>query len=50
MSRLGAILGASRPRINRAMSDLEDAGAIKRHGEVIDCNIPRLQKFADPDD
>jgi CRP-like cAMP-binding protein len=47
---LGAILGASRPRINKAMSDLEDAGAIKRHGDIIDCNIPRLMKLADPDD
>jgi CRP/FNR family cyclic AMP-dependent transcriptional regulator len=47
---LGAILGASRPRINRAMSDLEDAGAIQRHGDIIDCNIPRLMKLADPDD
>lgn len=47
---LGAILGASRPRINRAMSDLEDAHAIKRRGDIIDCNIPLLKKFADPDD
>jgi CRP/FNR family cyclic AMP-dependent transcriptional regulator len=47
---LGAILGASRPRINRAMSDLEDAGAIKRLGDIIECNIPLLRKFADPND
>ena len=46
----GAILGASRPRINKAISELEEAGAIKRKGNVIDCNIPRLEKFADPDD
>jgi CRP/FNR family transcriptional regulator, cyclic AMP receptor protein len=46
----GAILGASRPRINRAILELEDAGAIKRHGNIIDCNIPRLLQFADPDD
>ena len=47
---LGAILGASRPRINRAVLELEEAGAIKRRGNIFDCNIPRLKKFADPDD
>jgi CRP/FNR family cyclic AMP-dependent transcriptional regulator len=47
---LGAILGASRPRINRAVLELEEAGAITRRGNIFDCNIPRLTKFADPDD
>ena len=46
----GAILGASRPRINRAILELEEAGAIKRQGNIIDCRIPRLMKFADPVD
>lgn len=46
----GAILGASRPRINRAILSLEEAGAIHREGGIFDCNIPRLMKFADPDD
>lgn len=46
----GAILGASRPRINRAILELEEAGAIKRQGSIIDCNIPRLMRFADPED
>jgi CRP/FNR family transcriptional regulator, cyclic AMP receptor protein len=46
----GAILGASRPRINRAILELEEAGAIKRHGNIIDCRIPRLLKFAEPVD
>jgi CRP-like cAMP-binding protein len=46
----GAILGASRPRINRAILELEEAGAIKRQGSIIDCNIPRLLRFADPED
>lgn len=46
----GAILGASRPRINRAILTLEEAGAIKRHGNIIDCKIPLLLQFADPDD
>jgi CRP/FNR family cyclic AMP-dependent transcriptional regulator len=46
----GAILGASRPKINRAILSLEEAGAIKRQGSIIDCNIPRLLRFADPDD
>jgi CRP-like cAMP-binding protein len=46
----GAILGASRPRINRAILSLEEAGAIRREGGIFDCNIPRLLRFADPDD
>lgn len=46
----GAILGASRPRINRAIVELEEAGAIRRKGNIIDCNIPRLLKFAEPED
>jgi CRP/FNR family cyclic AMP-dependent transcriptional regulator len=46
----GTILGASRPRINRAILSLEVFGAIKRHGTIIDCHIARLQKIADPDD
>ena len=47
---LGAILGASRPRINRAILELEEGGAIRRRGNIIDCNVARLEKFADPDD
>jgi len=46
----GAILGASRPRINRAILSLEVVGAIKRKGTIIDCNVARLEKIADPDD
>ena len=46
----GAILGASRPRINRAILTLEEAGAIRRAGGVFDCNVARLMRFADPDD
>lgn len=46
----GAILGASRPRINKAIQSLETAGAIKRHGVMFDCNIARLLRIADPDD
>lgn len=46
----GAILGASRPRINRAILSLEEAGAIRREGGVFDCNVPRLLRFADPED
>lgn len=46
----GAILGASRPRINRAILSLEEAGAIRREGGIFDCNVARLMRFADPDD
>jgi CRP-like cAMP-binding protein len=47
---VGAILGASRPRINRAILDLEQGGAIRRRGNIFECNIPKLTKYADPDD
>ena len=48
-SEIASILGASRPKINRAIMALEDAGAITRSGTVINCNIQRLTALAEPD-
>lgn len=48
-SEIASILGASRPKINRAIIALEDAGAITRNGTVINCNIQRLTALAEPD-
>ncbi len=47
---IAGILGASRPKINRSILSLEEQGAIKRKGNVIDCNIRRLTALAEPDD
>ena len=49
-TEIAGILGASRPKINRFILSLEEQGAIKRKGNVIDCNIPRLEALAEPDD
>ncbi len=47
---IASILGASRPKINRAIVSLEENGAIKRKDKVINCNIDRLMQLADPDE
>jgi len=48
-TEIGGILGASRPKINRSILTLEAAGAIKRHGNIIDCNIARLLRLSEPE-
>lgn len=45
---IAAVLGASRPKINRAIASLEEQGAIARNGAAIDCDIERLQDLAEP--
>lgn len=47
-SELAAILGASRPKVNRAIAELEQAGAIKRIGGILECDPDLLEAFADP--
>ncbi|OJF90464.1 Crp/Fnr family transcriptional regulator [Pararhizobium antarcticum] len=49
-SDIAGILGASRPKVNRAILALEEASAIKRADGVISCHIGRLQKLADPEE
>ncbi|WP_027146304.1 Crp/Fnr family transcriptional regulator [Mesorhizobium sp. WSM3626] len=47
-SDIAGILGASRPKVNRAISALEEAGAIRRSNGIIECNTERLQWIAEP--
>ena len=49
-TEIAGILGASRPKINRSILSLEEHGAIRRKGSVIDCNIQRLVTLAEPED
>lgn len=47
---LAAVLGASRPKVNRALQALQEAGALERSGEVWQVTVPALQAAADPDE
>jgi CRP-like cAMP-binding protein len=49
-SEIAGIVGASRPKINRSILSLEEAGAIARKGNVIECNVARLTRLAEPDE
>lgn len=49
-SDIAGILGASRPKVNRAILALEESSAIKRVDGVITCHIGRLQKIAEPEE
>ena len=46
-SDLAAVLGATRPRVNNALQDLITAGAIRRDGTHVICNLPRLEALAE---
>jgi CRP/FNR family transcriptional regulator, cyclic AMP receptor protein len=46
---LSAILGASRPKVNRALQNLIASGAIQREGDKVICNVASLQSLADED-
>ena len=43
-SELGLLLGASRPKINFALSALQDSGAIRRDGNTIHCDKTLLEQ------
>ena len=45
---IASILGASRPKVNRAILSLEESGALKRTDGIISCNVGRLLNIADP--
>jgi CRP-like cAMP-binding protein len=49
-SDIAGILGASRPKVNRAILALEECSAIKRADGVITCHIGRLQRIAEPEE
>ncbi len=46
---LAAILGASRPKVNRALQSLQEAGALIRRGEDWEVDVAALQLSADPE-
>ena len=45
---IAAVLGASRPKVNRAIMALEETGAITREGGAIACDIALLLDLAEP--
>jgi CRP-like cAMP-binding protein len=46
-SELGLLIGASRPKVNLALTALEDMGAITRSGSAYICDIETLKSVAD---
>lgn len=46
-AEIAAILGASRPKLNRAFADLAEMAAIVRNDREIICNIERLTEVAE---
>jgi CRP/FNR family cyclic AMP-dependent transcriptional regulator len=46
---LAAVLGASRPKVNRALQVLQDSGALVRLGEAWQVNVTEMRIAADPD-
>lgn len=47
-SDLAAVLGASRPKVNQALQALRDAGAIRRDGAILRCDVAILRSIAEP--
>jgi CRP-like cAMP-binding protein len=45
-SELGLLIGASRPKVNTALSLLESSGALERSGSSFICDIEELQSIA----
>lgn len=48
-SEVGLLIGASRPKVNLALTALEDMGAITRSGAVYVCDLDVLSSVADVD-
>lgn len=46
-TELGAVLGASRSKVNAALHNLEEVAAIRRHGSRLTCDIERLLAIAE---
>ncbi|MEO1544634.1 MAG: helix-turn-helix domain-containing protein, partial [Pseudomonadota bacterium] len=46
-SELALLIGASRPKVNTALSLLETNGALKRGKDTIVCSIDELEDIAD---
>jgi CRP/FNR family transcriptional regulator, cyclic AMP receptor protein len=47
-SEIAAVLGASRPKVNRALQVLIASGALRREADMLICDCSRLRDFADP--
>lgn len=47
-SDIAAVLGASRPKVNRAFQSLRDIGVVQRKGDATECNVALLLQIADP--
>lgn len=47
---IAAILGASRPKLNRAFAELGEMGAIARHDRDLDCDLRLLHEIAEADE
>lgn len=45
-SELAMLVGASRPKVNAALAELEDAGAVRRDGQTIHCDLDMLKAYA----
>lgn len=48
-SELSAVLGASRPKVNRVLQDLIAEGVLTRQGAQTFCSVPRLRRIAESD-
>ncbi len=46
-AELSAMLGASRPKLNRALHDLFDEGALRRDGDLLICETAQLLRIAE---
>lgn len=46
-SDIAAVLGASRPKVNRALQSLRDAGILQKTGEAMECDVAALSQIAD---
>ena len=49
-SDLSAVLGASRPKVNRALQSLIVLGAIRRDGDLLICDLAALRRLAEAGD
>jgi biotin operon repressor len=43
---LALLLGASRPKVNKALAALEDAEAVRRNGVELTCDLEMLKAYA----
>jgi CRP-like cAMP-binding protein len=48
-SDIAAVLGASRPKVNRALQCLRDLGALQKENDAMICDVATLEQLAEPD-